>query len=65
MINPLDKKVQAVFLKGHLKLLSVGLKNSKMSGKDILNAATRITGNTYKRGQYILALKDLERFTNA
>jgi hypothetical protein len=46
-------------------LLSVGLKNSKMSGKDILNAATRITGNTYKRGQYTLALKDLERFTNA
>ena len=64
MINPSDPKVQAVFLKGHLKLLSVGMKNSRMSGKDILNAATKITGNKYKRGQYTLALEDLERIAN-
>ena len=64
MLNPLDKKVQAVFLKGHLKLMSLGMKHSKMSGKDILNAAAKITGNQYKRGQYTLALEDLERIPN-
>tara|TARA_E500000305_G_C3807059_1_gene136696 strand:+ start:40 stop:234 length:195 start_codon:yes stop_codon:yes gene_type:complete len=60
MTNP---KVQAIFLKGHLKLMSLGMKNSKMSGKQMLALATNITGQNYKRGQYIKALQDLEIFT--
>ena len=60
MTNP---KVQAIFLKGHLKLMSLGMKNSKMSGKQMLASATNITGQNYKRGQYIKALQDLEIFT--
>ena len=64
MINPSDPKVQAVFLKGHLKLMSLGMKNSRMSGKQILAAVTKITGKDYKRGQYEKALQDLERIQN-
>ena len=30
--NTTDDKTQAIFLKAHLRLLNVGLKNSKMSG---------------------------------
>mgnify|MGYP001194918490 CR=1 FL=1 len=59
MLNPQDPKVQAIFLKGHLKLLALGMKNSRMSGKQILEAASRLTGNKYKRGQYKQALEDL------
>tara|TARA_X000001382_G_scaffold37161_1_gene24638 strand:+ start:2471 stop:2674 length:204 start_codon:yes stop_codon:yes gene_type:complete len=63
MLKPSDPKVQAIFLKGHLKLMSLGMKNSKMSGKQMLALATNITGQNYKRGQYIKALQDLEIFT--
>jgi len=41
------KRVQAVFLKAHLLLMSAGMKHSQISGK------------TYKRGQYGVARKDL------
>jgi hypothetical protein len=53
-------RLQAVFLKGHLKLLAAGMKNSTMSGTTILAKTSRITGKTYKRGQYEQARKDLE-----
>ena len=43
--------------------MSLGMKNSKMSGKQMLALATNITGQDYKRGQYIKALQDLEIFT--
>lgn len=60
--NPADPIVQAIFLKSHLKLMSVGMKHSRMSGKDVLSKASAITGVAYKRGQYDLALKDLTAF---
>ena len=59
MINPQDPKFQAIILKGHLILLDGGMKNSRMSGKQILEAASRLTGAKYKRGQYEQALADL------
>ena len=52
---------QAIFLKAHLKMLAAGLKNSKYSGKTLLKIASRHTGKQYKRGQYLLAIRDLEK----
>jgi hypothetical protein len=60
--NPGDPKVQAIFLRGHLRLLSLGLKNSRLSGTQILRLAGNITGKSYKRGQYRIARDDLEAF---
>ena len=53
--------LQAIFLKAHLKMLAAGLKNSKYSGKTLLEIASRHTGKQYKRGQYLLAIQDLEK----
>ncbi|QDP65322.1 MAG: hypothetical protein Unbinned200contig1000_62 [Prokaryotic dsDNA virus sp.] len=61
LIQP-DNRLAAVFLKGHLKMLALGMKNSKLSGTQILKAASQITGKKYKRGQYKLALADIEEF---
>ena len=57
--NPADPRVQAIFLKAHLKMLSIGLKG-RNSGITILAAASKNTGTAYKRGQYTAALQDIE-----
>lgn len=63
--NPADNRVQAVFLKGHLKLMSLGMKNSHYSGRGLLDKAEAITGKTYKRGQYDVAVQDLQALIDA
>lgn len=68
MIVPAEvgvQRVQAVFLKAHLKLMSVGLKNSQISGKQMLEKASAITGKKYKRGEYAVARKDLTDWLEA
>ena len=60
--NTDDAVFLAILLKAHLKLLSVGMKHSRMSGKDVLAKASAVTGVAYKRGQYALALADLNTF---
>jgi hypothetical protein len=57
--NPADPMVQAIFLRVHLGLLAKGLKNSQLSGIQILAAASALTGRKYKRGQYQRAIEDL------
>lgn len=63
------RRFGAVMLRGHLKMLDAGMKNSRMSGKAILDKASELTGNKYKRGQYKAAIADLnnliEEITNA
>ena len=63
------RRFGAVLLRGHLKMLDAGMKNSRMSGKAILDKASELTGNKYKRGQYAIAITDLnnliEEITNA
>ena len=59
--NPKDPVIQAIFLKGNLRMLSRGFKHSRMSGKQALALATDLTGNKYKRGQYHAAITDLVR----
>ena len=58
--NPTQSYVfTAVMLRGHLRLLDKGMKNSRLSGIAVLKAASEITGKTYKRGQYKQAIADL------
>ena len=63
------RRLQAALLRGHLKMLDVGMKNSRMSGTKILAKASELTGKKYKRGQYKIAIADLnnliEELTNA
>jgi len=58
--NVHDPLVRLAFLKSHLRLLSVGMKHSRISGKEILQCVTDITGTQYKRGQYKQALAEIE-----
>ena len=57
---PQNPTIQAIFLKNHLRMLSRGFNNSRMSGLQILKLASNITGNNYKRGQYDSAISDLQ-----
>lgn len=52
--------LRARMLVGHLKLHGVGMRHSRMSARQILDAATELTGITYKRGQFDLAVQHLD-----
>ena len=52
-------RFSSIILRGHLRLLAVGLKNSQLSGTAILAKATALTGRSYKRAQYKQAIDDL------
>ena len=54
-------RVQAVFLRGHLRCLAAGMRNSQMSRKDILAKSSALTGKTYKNStaECTKALNDL------
>jgi hypothetical protein len=57
-----NNRIGAIFIKAHLKMLALGMKNSQYSGLAILKKASAITGKPYKRGQYEAALKDISAF---
>lgn len=60
MIQPAQyARFSAIILRGHLRLLDAGMKNSRLSGTTILKKATALTGRSYKRGQYKQAIADL------
>ena len=60
MLIDLDQpKLAALFLRAHLKMLDLGMKNSRLSGAQILAKASEVTGQHYKRGQYQKAIDDL------
>lgn len=60
--NPSAPTFQAILLKSHLKLFNLGMKHSRLTGKDLLAKASAITNVEYKRGQYALAIADLAAF---
>ena len=64
IIDTRDARIQAIFLRAHLRMLAAGMKNSRLSGTQILKAVSQITGHVYKRGQYAIALEDLQRIIN-
>ena len=45
--NPASNRTQAVFLKAHIKMLCIGMKNSQFSQRQILSKITALTGNSY------------------
>ena len=61
--NPKRPVVQAIFLKGHLKLVAAGLTPPRgVSRRSLLDKAGAITGKRYKRGAYLEAANDLAAF---
>lgn len=62
--DPGHPGVQAAFLKAHLRMLSFGLKHSRMPAATILLKASALTGKPYKRGQYDAAIADLNSIIN-
>lgn len=56
--NPSDKRVQAAFLRGHLRLVAAGMQ-SRVKKSDLLKKATSITGKPYKRGEYAKAADEI------
>lgn len=66
LTNPgASNRFAAVMLRGHLRMLDAGMRNSRMSGTAILRKASEVTGNRYKRGQYQAAIADLTAIINA
>jgi hypothetical protein len=57
--DPSSPRVQAMFLKAHLKLVALGMQPRGRKG-DLLKKASAITGKVYRRGEYAKAAKDLE-----
>ena len=53
------RKITALYLRAHLMMLEAGMKNSRLSGTQILAKASEVTGQHYKRGQYQKAIDDL------
>lgn len=61
-----SNRLQAIFLKGHLRLLAWGMQPSRgISKGDILKKASAITGVTYKRTAYLDAANDLQAYLNS
>ena len=63
--NPTDLRVQATFLRFHVKCMSKGLNHSKLTRTRALELAGQITGKTYKRGQHAIAAADLDAWIEA
>lgn len=59
------QRIQAVFLKAHLKLMAAGMRHSQVTPTQMLAMAGAITGKKYKRGQFDLARKDLIEWLEA
>lgn len=60
-VDPKDRRVQAIFLKGHLRLMSAGM-NTRLPKMEALERAGAITGKKYKRGQYGQAAEDIKEW---
>lgn len=61
--NPLDSRVQAIFLRGHLRLVSMGMTPPRGVRKgDLLKKAAEFTGQKYGRTEYAKAADDLTTF---
>ena len=63
--NPAGARFQAILLKGHCKLMSLGMNHSSLTRTRALQLAGQITGKTYKRGQHAIAAADLDAWIAA
>lgn len=65
MFNPRDPRVQAIFLRFHVKLMASGLNSRQITRTEALKLAGQVTGKTYKRGQHAIAASDLDAWIAA
>ena len=63
--DPSSPRVQALFLRYHVKLMAQGLNHSKLTRTRALELASRLTGKTYKRGRHSIAADDLDAWIAA
>ena len=63
--NPTNLRVQATFLRFHVKLMAKGMSHSKLTRTKALELASQITGKAYKRGQHAIAAADLDAWLAA
>ena len=63
--NPADMRLQATFLRFHVKLMAKGMSHSKLTRTKALELASQITGKAYKRGQHAIAAADLDEWIAA
>jgi len=54
-----DKRFQAVTIRGHCRLMALGMTHSRFTKTTILELAGEITGVKYKRGQHDIAAEHL------
>lgn len=64
LANPQVEIAQLIILRHALKLQSLGMKHSKISGKKLLKLATAFTQIQYKKGEYLKASDDLKIIYN-
>lgn len=63
--NPARPEVQAAFLKSHLKLMRVGMTNSRITKTQMLEKASAITGVRYTFKSIDKAIADLQQIVDA
>lgn len=63
--NPADQRIQALFIRLHVKMMAKGMSHSKLTRTRALELASQITGKTYKRGQHAIAAADLDEWIAA
>lgn len=51
-----------VALRGHLRLMALGMRNSAITKTEMLAKATAVTGKPYKRGQFDDAIADINKW---
>lgn len=59
VLDPTGAAFRAVFIRAHLRMLAAGMKNSQISGEEILARATGLTKKKYRRREYQTAIRDL------
>ena len=66
IVNPDRPFLQLLSVRSALLIMAkTGLRNSRYSGKELLAIASKHTGVTYKRGQYLKAATDLGTIRDA
>jgi hypothetical protein len=62
--DPASPRVQAVFLRAHVRMFKAGMTHSKLTATRLRELVTKQTGMTYKRGQWDAMLVDLNQIIN-
>lgn len=62
--NPRDASVQAVFIRAHARMRAVGMTARGTSATQLRNAASRVSGKTYKSGQWQQIIDDMTAIIN-